>query len=200
MRIVLSLVVIHKWYLHHIAIKNAFLNVHLTNTVFIKQPLGFIDHIFPYHVCRLKKALYGLKQDPRAWFQRLVRFLLVLGLYVAMKIHLFLSLKKGSNLLYLFVYVDEIILIRNGPKLVQLFISRINNEFATKDLGPLSYFLGLEASYTDDGLFITQTNIHMIFSIMLIDLNPNQCRHLCPSLSFLHRMVLYFKIQHYIVL
>ncbi|GKF14219.1 putative mitochondrial protein, partial [Tanacetum coccineum] len=29
-------------------------------------------------------------------------------------------------------------------------------EFAIKDLGDLSYFLGLEVSYTNDGLFLSQ--------------------------------------------
>ncbi|GKE30562.1 retrovirus-related pol polyprotein from transposon TNT 1-94, partial [Tanacetum coccineum] len=59
-RIVLSLVVLHKWPLHQLDVKNAFLNGNLTDIVFMEQPPGFVDSKFPNHVCRLKKALYGL--------------------------------------------------------------------------------------------------------------------------------------------
>lgn len=39
------------------------------------QPQGFVDSLFPEHVCRLKKAIYGLKQAPRAWLNRLSSYL-----------------------------------------------------------------------------------------------------------------------------
>lgn len=34
------------------------------------QPQGYIDPVFPQHVC-LHKALKGLKQAPRAWFEKI---------------------------------------------------------------------------------------------------------------------------------
>ena len=37
------------------------------------------------------------------------------------------------------------------------FISRLNHEFAIKDLGDLSYFLGFWVAYLDNGLFLTQS-------------------------------------------
>ncbi|GKE98841.1 retrovirus-related pol polyprotein from transposon RE1 [Tanacetum coccineum] len=65
-RIVISLAVLHKWKLHQLDVKNAFLNGHLNETVFMEQPPGFLNHQYPNHVCKLSKALYGLKQAPRA--------------------------------------------------------------------------------------------------------------------------------------
>ena len=38
------------------------------------------------------------------------------------------------------------------------FTTRLHNEFAIKDLSDLSYFLSLEVSYIDDGLFLSQYN------------------------------------------
>ena len=38
--------------------------------------LGFEMLDKPNHVYKLKKALYGLKQSPRAWYERLSKFLL----------------------------------------------------------------------------------------------------------------------------
>ena len=42
-RLVLSLALLHKWSLHQLDVKNAFLNGHLTETVFMEQLSGFID-------------------------------------------------------------------------------------------------------------------------------------------------------------
>ena len=75
-RVVLSLAVYHKWPLRQLDVKNAFLNGILHETVYMEQPLGYVDLRHPLHVCKLKKALYVLKQAPRAWFQRFSSFLL----------------------------------------------------------------------------------------------------------------------------
>ncbi|GJS52720.1 retrovirus-related pol polyprotein from transposon TNT 1-94 [Tanacetum coccineum] len=40
---------------------------------------GFVDPDLPTHVYRLKKALYGLKHAPRAWYNKLSRFLMSTG-------------------------------------------------------------------------------------------------------------------------
>lgn len=43
MRIILSLVVHQNSPLHQLDVNNAFLNGHLSETIFMEQPLGFID-------------------------------------------------------------------------------------------------------------------------------------------------------------
>ena len=60
-------------------VKSAFLNGLLQKEVFMEQPKGFQDPHFWDHVLRLKKALYGLKQVPRAWYDRLMSYLLDRG-------------------------------------------------------------------------------------------------------------------------
>ncbi|KAL7587301.1 hypothetical protein Lser_V15G40654 [Lactuca serriola] len=59
--------------------------------------------------------------------------------------------------MYLLVYVDDLILTGNNESILTAFTTRLHQEFAIKDLGDLSYFLGLEVSYTDDGLFLSQS-------------------------------------------
>lgn len=55
------------------------------------------------------------------------------------------------------LYMDDIIISRNDPSLLHNFVSCTQHEFAIKDLSRLNYFLGLEASYTFDSLFVGQT-------------------------------------------
>ncbi|RVW74211.1 Retrovirus-related Pol polyprotein from transposon RE1 [Vitis vinifera] len=63
---------------------------------------------------------------------------------------------QQPDIIYLFLYVDDIIITGNNYSLLDSFARKLNSEFATKDLGSLSYFLGLEATSTIDGLFISQ--------------------------------------------
>uniref|UniRef100_A0A2N9IZ37 Reverse transcriptase Ty1/copia-type domain-containing protein n=1 Tax=Fagus sylvatica TaxID=28930 RepID=A0A2N9IZ37_FAGSY len=155
-RVVLSLAVTNKWPLRQLDVKNAFLNGSLTEHVYMEQPPGYIDPRFPHHVCHLKKALYGLKQAPRAWFQRFSSFLLTLGFSCSRADTSLFVFHQQSGIIYLLLYVDDIIITGNNSSLLDSFTHKLHSEFATKDLGSLSYFLGLEASPTPDGLFLSQ--------------------------------------------
>ncbi|GJR02209.1 ribonuclease H-like domain-containing protein [Tanacetum coccineum] len=73
-RTVLSLALTRHWPIHQLDVKNAFLNGDLSETIYMHQPLGFVDPRCPYHVCRLQRSLYGLKQAPRAWFHRFAAY------------------------------------------------------------------------------------------------------------------------------
>ncbi|CAM8882756.1 unnamed protein product [Rhodiola kirilowii] len=122
----------------------------------MEQPPGYIDPRFPTHVCLLKKAIYGLKQAPRAWFQRFSSFLLKLGFSCSRADTSLFIFHQQSNLIYLLIYVDDIIVTGNNSSLIDGFTRKLHSEFAIKDLGSLSYFLGLEASTTHNGLFLSQ--------------------------------------------
>lgn len=63
----------------------------------------------------------------------------------------------SSNLvLYLLVYFDDIIITRPSAAHVTALITILAKRFSFKDLGNFSYFLGIEAHSTSNGLCLSQ--------------------------------------------
>ncbi|XP_021997220.1 uncharacterized mitochondrial protein AtMg00810-like [Helianthus annuus] len=122
----------------------------------MEQPPGFVDSKYPNYVCKLSKALYGLKEAPHAWFQRLSTFLISYGFSCSHADTSLFVFRKESHIMYLLVYVDDLILTGNNDTAITTFISHLHHEFAIKYHGDLNYFLGLEVLYTHTGLFLTQ--------------------------------------------
>lgn len=57
----------------------------------------------------------------------------------------------------LLLYVDDIILTGNSLSFIFEVILALTQEFDMKDLGNLHYFLGLQITYKNTGLFVSQT-------------------------------------------
>lgn len=114
------------------------------------QPPGFeaTDRTL---VCKLEKALYGLKQALRAWFEKLASTLYKLGFHGSKCDSSLFMRVTPSNVTYMLIYVDDIIIIGSSPSLVSNLKVLLHKEFALKDLGELNYFLGIEATKTPDG-------------------------------------------------
>jgi hypothetical protein len=61
--LVLSLAASHKWEVHQMDVKSAFLHRDLQEEIYMEQPHGYVQN-YSSLVCCLKKSLYGLKQAP----------------------------------------------------------------------------------------------------------------------------------------
>ena len=86
-------------------------------------------------------------------------------------------LRHGNLVVYLLVFVDDIVLTGNDPQFLTSLISQLSAAFELKDLGSLNYFLGLQITKTSKGLFLSQlTMLRTYFSdttcILLILLDP----------------------------
>ncbi|KAH9726247.1 retrovirus-related pol polyprotein from transposon RE1 [Citrus sinensis] len=126
-RIILTLAVNNDWLLRQVDINNVFLNGDLTETVYMPQPEGFEDKRRPNHICKLQKALYGLRQAPRAWFDKLKNALCSWG---------FNNSKYNKG-------IEEV-------------IGKLSGAFALKDLGNLSYFIGIQVIRNQHSIMLSQ--------------------------------------------
>lgn len=123
----------------------------------MKQPLGFVDRDKPDHMCHLCKSIYSLKQAPRAWYNEFRLFLIQLGFVNSIADVSLFVLNKTPILLYVLVYVDNIVVTGNNTNAVTQTIKELSDRFSLNDHGELSYFLGMEATRTSSGLYLTQT-------------------------------------------
>ncbi|XP_026383896.1 uncharacterized protein LOC113279417 [Papaver somniferum] len=65
-------------------------------------------------------------------------------------------MKQPPGNAFLLFHVDDIILTGSSSSGLASIRNSLQNELTIKDLGPLSYFLGIEATCTSSGLFLTQ--------------------------------------------
>jgi hypothetical protein len=155
-RTVLSLAVASNWDIRQLDVTNAFLHGVLSEDVYMTQPPGFVHSSYPTHVCHLRKALYGLKQAPRAWYSRLSNRLLNLGFHGCKSDTSLFIYRSGKDLILFLIYVDDIIVTSPNPTSINTLITTFQTDFALKDLGPLHFFLGVEAHKTASGMYLSQ--------------------------------------------
>jgi hypothetical protein len=126
--LVFSIAVSCNWKIHQLDIHNAFLDGVLAEEDYMRQPPGFVDSTLPSHVCRLHKSLYCLKRAPRAWYTCLSDFLISIGFHASKVDTSLFILSISVDILYLLVYVDDILLTgSNSTMLQQIFHASSSN-------------------------------------------------------------------------
>jgi transposase InsO family protein len=145
------------WPLFQMDVKNAFLNGELTEEVYMQLPPGFSQPPgFSPKVCRLRRALYGLKQAPRAWFAKFSSTISQHGFSASSYDSALFFRRSDHGITLLLLYVDDMIITGDDVQGIQDLKRFLGQHFEMKDLGPLSYFLGLEVSSSSDGYYLTQ--------------------------------------------
>ncbi|KAG8493305.1 hypothetical protein CXB51_010827 [Gossypium anomalum] len=120
-RVIFSIAVSRGWSLRQVDVNNAFLN-------------GDLD-----------------TEAPRAWFDKLKRFLISVGFTGSRSdASLFVRLASGSTV-YVLVYVDNIIITGDKSAAINSFIKQLHAMFSLKDMRDLHYFLGVEVTRSSSG-------------------------------------------------
>ncbi|CAL8138472.1 unnamed protein product [Prunus armeniaca] len=107
-------------------------------------------------VCRLHKSLYGLKQASRQWFAKFTTAILSAGFQQSKADYSLFTRKSGTSFTALLIYVDDIVITGNDIRAIDSLKSFLRDHFRIKDLGELKYFLGIEVSLSQRGIYISQ--------------------------------------------
>jgi hypothetical protein len=152
---ILALAASSDWPLHQMDVKNAFLHGDLKECIYMKPPPGLFPSLTS-HVCKLRCSLYGLKQAPRAWFDKFRTTLLQFS-FKQSKYDTSLFLRKSDmGIVLLLVYVDDIVITGSDSILLDQLKTHLSESFHMKDLGSLTYFLGLEVHCGPSGISLNQ--------------------------------------------
>lgn len=81
---------------------------------------------------------------------------------------------KGGVFVVLLIYVDDIIVTGTNTAFINNLIIQLNKVSSLKDLGDISYFLGVEVTKTDDGLHLCQAKYikELLHKVLLKDSKP----------------------------
>jgi hypothetical protein len=156
-RVVLAIAVHHNWSIRQLDISNAFLHGNLNEDVYMTQPQGFVHPEFPDYVCKLHKAIYGLKQAPRAWFNRLADSLLEFGFEQSLVDSSLFLFHHGAIHLFILIYVDDILVTGTHGSVITSLLAKLRSDFALKELGKLSYFLGIQVQRDTSSIHLQQS-------------------------------------------
>ncbi|MCR2847927.1 hypothetical protein KN825_15195, partial [Weizmannia coagulans] len=142
-----SLIVIATYYDYEIwqmDVKTTFLNGNLLEDVYMTQPEGFVQSKDSNKVCKLQRSIYGLKQASRSWNLRFDESVKEFG-YIKNEDEPYVYKKSsGSTIVFLVLYVDDILLIGNDIPTLQKVKSWLRKCFSMKDLGEATYILGIK--------------------------------------------------------
>jgi hypothetical protein len=142
-RILIALATQYDYEIHQMDVTTAYLNGELEEEIFMKQPEGFQQGNL---VCRLNKSLYGLKQSGRAWYSVIDAFLISLKFKRNDADHGVYSRYTNNSIIYITLYVDDLIIIGNSMPAVNQIKLELSSKFKMKDLGELHYILGIQVT------------------------------------------------------
>jgi hypothetical protein len=112
--------------------------------VYVLQPPGFEKEGQDHKVYKLSKALYGLRQAPRAWNMKLDSTLKKLG-FIQSPLEHGLYARGGEDSRPLVgVYVVDLVVVGGCDQVICRFKKQMQAKFKMSDLGPLSFYLGIE--------------------------------------------------------
>ncbi len=166
-RIILALAAANDWEIEQVDFIGAFLNSHLSESIYMVLPEGFIEFIenlvtqrsaksqrilqllteagydsTQNQVILLNKALYGLKQGPRNWEILLKELLVKLGFVPLTSDNATFWNKNRKT--FIVTYVDDCLLIGPDIQYINSLKEQLNQVYAVEDRGPAAFFLGVQ--------------------------------------------------------
>jgi len=160
---------------HQFAFNSAYLNGDIEEELYISVPPEFQEILTakekkiygPNKVCKLRKALYGLKQSGRQWYKKLDNQLKELNLKPLPADNCVYLKRERNGVLIVSLYVDGLIIATNDTQMLLKLKHELSNKFQMKDLGKISYCLGIEFKQSEDKTEFTMSQPKYIADILL---------------------------------
>ena len=146
--------------MRQIDVKGAYLNGHLQEQVYMRQPEGFDDK--SGKVCLLIKTLYGLKQSGREWNKELDLQLKSRGFTNLWSDPCAYIRRHDEDFEVITVWVDNLLLFISNSLLEEKLVDELNSMFELSDLGGPSKIVRIEISQTDNSVTISQKKYLML--------------------------------------
>ena len=136
-RLVLAIATAKDYNLTSVDIRQAYLQAELSEDLYMRVPAGLPDRDSSGAplVLKLNRSLYGLKQAGREWNKLLVAFLIEWGFKQSSIDVCLFTYTAETSILWLLVWVDDIIQVDNDSALRERFTSELSKRFPTEDKG-----------------------------------------------------------------
>ncbi|KAL9244392.1 hypothetical protein vseg_018172 [Gypsophila vaccaria] len=142
-RIILAIAAFHDYEIWQMDVKTAFLNGYLEEELYMIQPDGFTDPKYAKRVCKLKRSIYGLKQATRSWNHCFDEVIKQNGFIRSVEEPCLHIKSSGSKIVFLVLYVDDMLLIGNDVLILSSVKGWLKNHFQMKGLGEAQRILGI---------------------------------------------------------
>ena len=159
-RLLCALAAGRKLTLDHYDVTSAFTQSNIDAVIYVDAPPGNFtpkDTKGRPKVLKLRKALYGTKQASKLWQDTLIKHLTKTMGFRQLANDPCIFVKSG---LIVGVYVDDVVLAHNSPKLLEWFTAKFTGVggFNATHKGKLDWFLGMGVDHHSDGsITIDQT-------------------------------------------
>jgi len=100
-------------------VTTTFLNGNFEKEIYMDQPLGFVSKGQEDKVCPLKRCTCGIKQSFRVWYFRFNEAIISFGLFMISEDHFVYVKKTTKGIMFLTLYVDDILLGENNMEMIQ---------------------------------------------------------------------------------
>jgi hypothetical protein len=155
LRAILALVPIKKLKVQQMDVKGAYLNGHLDEKVYMKQPEGREDGTD--RVCELIKTMYGLKQAGREWNKLFDSKVKAHGYKSLLSDPCAYILWDGNDFIIITVWVDDLLLFATSDKLMESAKKMLQSEWDVTDMGEPRKIVGIEVTLKPDSITISQS-------------------------------------------
>ena len=172
-RVLIALAVELNLQIRHFDVTAAFLNGELKETIYMKQPEGFVKPGAENKVCLLKRAIYGLKQASKSWYDKCKRVLTDVGFKNFLTEPCVYVKGNDDSLCILAVYVDDFLVFGQSNVATNL-LNALKKYFELRDLGEAKNVLGMRIKRNGDEISIDQKEYvkGMLTRFKMLDCDP----------------------------